>query len=492
MEMDKVSRRAESFFHAISEEYYLSSSGLKEESNLSEIYDEYQDLCSKDIINSLIEQNSANGADRQRSQMLEFLHSLYQGFLTRKGSDELLRLEATSTLNIAGEVIPYRQAPVILKNESNREKRKLIQEAVHEIVERDNPKRLEMLQTVHRTADEFGYENYSELVEDVSGINLTHFLVLCEEFLSKTEDMYTDVATWAFRKHLNISLEEATTYDSTYLFRMTEFDDYFPAADLLPRVDKFISSMGLDMKVGGNITFDTESRPLKSSRAFCAPISVPDRIMLVIMPQGGLSDYQSFMHELGHAMHYAHTDHTLPMEFRYLGDNSVTESFAMLFDHLTLNANWLKKIAEMTDPKNYLLMANLLELYMLRRYCAKFIYEKELHGNTDIADIPDAYSSILTEATKIDCKPVNYLNDVDSEFYCVRYLRAWMLQSLHNSYLIEEFGEDWFLNPETGGKLKELWHYGQKLNAEEMVKIVSTEKMNFNNLIGSIKEAFNG
>ena len=492
MKMDKVSGRAESFFSAISEEYYLSSSGLKEDSNLSEIYDEYQDLCGKDIINSFIKYESSNGIDRRQSQMLEFLHSLYQGYLTRKGSDELLRLEATSTINISGKEIPYRQAPVMMKNEASREKRKLIQEAIYEIVERDNPKRLKMLKSVHQTAEEFGYNNYSELIEDVSGINLNNFLIQCEEFLSRTEEMYTDVASWAFKKHLNLTLEEAATYDSTYLFRMTEFDDYFPAADLLPRVDKFISSMSLDMKVGGNITLYTESRPLKSPRAFCAPISVPDRIMLVIMPQGGLSDYQSFMHELGHAMHYAHTDSTLPMEFRYLGDNSVTESFAMLFDHLTLNDSWLKKIAGMTDAKDFLLMANLLELYMLRRYCAKFIYEKELHGNSEGTDISDAYSSILTEATKIDYKPVNYLNDVDSEFYCVRYLRAWMLQSLHNSSLIEAFGDDWFLNPETGEKLKELWNYGQKLNADEMAKIVSTGKLNFENLIVSIEEVFNG
>ena len=358
MKMDKVSGRAESFFNAIAEEYYLSSAGLKEDSNLSGIYDKYQDLCGKDIINSFIELNSTNGIDRQHAQMLEFLHSLYQGYLTRKANDELLRLEATTTINISGEEIPYRQAPVILRNEADREKRKLIQEAVYEIVERDNPKRLEILRNIHKAADEFGYENYSELISDVSGINLNDFLVQCEEFLSKTEDMYTDVASWAFKKHLNLSLEEATTYDSTYLFRMTEFDDYFPAVDLLPKVEKFISAMSLDMEVGGNITFDTESRPAKSPRAFCAPISVPDRIMLVIMPQGGLSDYQSFMHELGHAMHYAHTDYTLPMEFRYLGDNSVTESFAMLFDHLTLNESWLKKIAGMSNTKDYLLMAN--------------------------------------------------------------------------------------------------------------------------------------
>ena len=100
MKMDKVSGRAESFFNAIAEEYYLSSAGLKEDSNLSGIYDKYQDLCGKDIINSFIELNSTNGIDRQHAQMLEFLHSLYQGYLTRKANDELLRLEATTTINI--------------------------------------------------------------------------------------------------------------------------------------------------------------------------------------------------------------------------------------------------------------------------------------------------------------------------------------------------------------------------------------------------------
>ena len=349
-----------------------------------------------------------------------------------------------------------------------------------------------MLKSVHSVSDEFDYGNYYELICDVSGISLDNFLVQCEDFLSKTEDMYIDVASWAFKKHLNLNLDEVATYDSIYMFRMTEFDDYFPASALLPRVEKFISSMNLDIKAGGNITFDTESRPSKSPRAFCAPISVPDRIMLVIKPQGGLSDYQSFMHELGHAMHYAHTDSTMPMEYRYLGDNSVTESFAMLFDHLTLNKRWLNKIAEMPDTKNYLQMANLLELYMLRRYCAKFIYEKELHGNSNLSEMPDAYASILSEATKIDYNPVNYLNDVDSEFYCARYLRAWMLQSLHSSYFTEEYGDDWFLNPESGSKLKELWNQGQKLNADEMAKIVSTDKMNFTELIRSIEEAFSG
>ena len=33
--------------------------------------------------------------------------------------------------------------------------------------------------------------------------------------------------------------------------------------------------------------------------------------------------------------------HELPFEARWLGDNSVTEGFAMLFDHMTLDPRWL-------------------------------------------------------------------------------------------------------------------------------------------------------
>lgn len=492
MEIDKISHRAESFFNEISEEYYLSAAGLKEESNLSAIYEKYEDLSSKELITELVESSSEDGSSREQFQLLEFIYSLYQGFSTRKLTDTLLQLEATSTFDFEGKDTPYRQAPLLIKNESDRKKRKSIQRAVHKIVDRDNPMRIEALELVHSAASEFGFDTYTDLISHISGLDLDGFVVDCETFLADTESMYTDVAQWAFKKHMGLDLNDTKTYDSPYLFRMSGYDDYFPAGELLGRVDKFISSMGLSMNGEGNIKIDTDDRPLKTPRAFCAPISVPDNIVLVIMPQGGLSDYQSFLHELGHSMHYAHVDATLPMENRYLGDNSVTESFAMLFDHLTLNKQWLKKVARMDNPKDYLIMANLLELYMLRRYCAKFIYEKELHGNSVLEDMPDAYSSILTEATKIQYEPVNYLNDVDSEFYCARYLRAWMLQSSLNAYMTEEGGDDWFRNPSSGERLRNLWKYGQKMNAEEIVKLVSTDKLSFKDLTRSIENAFNG
>ena len=50
---------------------------------------------------------------------------------------------------------------------------------------------------------------------------------------------------------------------------------------------------------------------------------------------GGREDYAALFHEGGHAEHYANVDAELPFEFRHLGDNSVTESYAFLLEHLT-------------------------------------------------------------------------------------------------------------------------------------------------------------
>src|SRR5205085_9560255 len=56
--------------------------------------------------------------------------------------------------------------------------------------------------------------------------------------------------------------------------------------------------------------------------------------LLVMRPHGGQTDWNTFLHELGHALHFAYMRPDLPYEYRWLGDNSVTEGYAMLFDHL--------------------------------------------------------------------------------------------------------------------------------------------------------------
>ena len=77
---------------------------------------------------------------------------------------------------------------------------------------------------------------------------------------------------------------------------------------------------------------------------------MPDEVYLVIAPTGGRDDYGALFHEGGHVEHYANTDPGLAFEFRHLGDNSVTESFAFLMEHLVEDRDWLRDKLGVEDP----------------------------------------------------------------------------------------------------------------------------------------------
>ena len=71
----------------------------------------------------------------------------------------------------------------------------------------------------------------------------------------------------------------------------------------------------------------------------------------MIAPTGGRDDYGALFHEGGHAEHYANTDPGLAFEFRHLGDNSVTESFAFLLEHLIEDRDWLRSRLGVGGPR---------------------------------------------------------------------------------------------------------------------------------------------
>ena len=62
-----------------------------------------------------------------------------------------------------------------------------------------------------------------------------------------------------------------------------------------------------------NIKLDLDDRPQKAPRACVIPSDPPSVVHLITRAQGGLHDYQAFLHEAGHALHYGGVDPSLPM-----------------------------------------------------------------------------------------------------------------------------------------------------------------------------------
>jgi hypothetical protein len=200
----------------------------------------------------------------------------------------------------------------------------------------------------------------------------------------------------------------------------------------------------------------------------------------VIAPVGGRDDFSALFHEAGHTEHYAHVDPRLPFEFRYLGDNSITEAFAFLLQHLVEDPVWLERRLGVPDPAAAIAYARANKLVYLRRYAGKLAYEMELHGPGDSLDqFADRYGTLLGGALGIEWPDQTFLADVDPGFYCACYLRAWALETHLRSYLSREYGPAWFESAEAGAVLRSIWSEGQRLTPDELLAKLSGERLEF-------------
>jgi hypothetical protein len=325
----------------------------------------------------------------------------------------------------------------------------------------------------------------------LSGIDVDALAARCEAFLRDTQAVWDDTVRETVRTKLGIPIADATRADALALVRGREFDRFFPGAAMELAVRRQVAEMGIDAEAGGRVSFDTDERDGKRARAFCAPVRVPQEVYLVLRPHGGQVDYRSLLHELGHALHFAYTRADLPFEFRWLGDNSVTESYAMLFDHLMHDAGWLRRYTELgrNDVREFLRAVGFEELQFLRRYCAKLLYERDLYGRiTPPERLPDLYVERLTSATSFRYHRADAFVDVDPRLYSARYLRAWQLQALLTDVLRERFDEDWWRNPRAGPwVVGQLFGEGQRELGEELAARVARRELSFAPLVRAVE-----
>jgi hypothetical protein len=254
-----------------------------------------------------------------------------------------------------------------------------------------------------------------------------------------------------------------------------------------------VREMGIDPLAGGRIRLDTGERPGKRARAFCAPVRVPDEVYLVLRRHGGQTDWNTFLHELGHALHFAYMRPDLAMEYRWLGDNSVTESYAMLFDHLMQDRGWLARYTSLSaaDVDEFVRAAAFEELHFLRRYAAKLSYETQLYGGaTRWEALPNLYVDLLSAATTFRYDRCDAFVDVDPRYYSSRYLRAWQLQALLAETLTERYDVDWWRNPRAGPWVcGTLFGEGQRELADELAQRVAGKPLSFAPLIRAVERA---
>jgi len=491
VDLDSLSKEMELFHCKKENEFYLNRSGLKDEMNLSSIYEKHGHLFREDLIQNIKAERQRASGDRERRlrYLQQFLASNFLEMAVKELTDKFETMEAQETMRVDSEEIPFRFAAVRIANEPDRAVRGKIYAARNSVIEKINVILKERMQKLHETARKLDYEDYVALYEDVKRIDLYGLEKVMCDFIDRTDRLYKEKMEEFVRIELGIELEAAEKHDISYLFRGREFDGYFKKEEMVNTLKRTLNSIGIKLDEQKNLHLDTVERPKKSPRAFVAAIKVPDDVKLVLMPIGGYDDYTTLFHEAGHAEHFGSVDPSLEVEYKYLGDSSVTESFAFLFEYLVHDENWLATHIHVDRLNEYLDFAYLNKLFFLRRYGAKLSYELKLHRNS-LEGMDEVYKMTLEEALKFIHPRSHYLSDVDDGFYCAQYLRAWILETELRAVLRDKFGEKWFNSVEAGLFLKDLWSKGQKYDAVEIAHILGYEELDAAPLVREIEQHF--
>ena len=489
LDLDTYRERAERFLEALDRAYYRHLAGLEPELEIEPVYAEHGELFERDTVLALREAREAAGVERPGlGRLLQFALEGHLGLRTRREAEECARLEASLEVEVAGARHPYRGVPVLLANEPDAGRRAELEAARNVLLaEPLGPLQRAALERAHDIVRDLGWPSYAAAFADLRGFDLEALRAEAEGLLEGTADAYGASLAPELRAAGLPPLGELRRSDLPRFFRAPALDGPFTVERLVRCFSETLAGMGIDLDAQSNVHLDTERRPTKSPRAFCATPRVPDEIYLVIAPAGGREDFAALFHEGGHAEHYAHVDPGLAFEDRRLGDNTVTESFAFLFEHLTEDAEWLRRRLGVTDPEPIRAHARAVLVLMLRRYAAKLGYELELHGAaSDLDAMPRRYSELLGAATRVEWPDASWLADVDEGFYVACYLRAWALELRWRAALRERFGELWFEDRGAADWLRGLWRQGQGASGEELLAEATGERLTLSTLTAEL------
>ncbi|HWC87966.1 MAG TPA: hypothetical protein VG388_15640 [Solirubrobacteraceae bacterium] len=486
MDLKAYRESAEEFVAELTAEFYRHYAGLKEDFEIEAIYGKHDALFTRAAVEDLRELAATPppGTDerRRRRMLLDFAVEGHLGRATKALDAELARREAELAVELDGERIGYRESAVVQANEPDAGRRAEIEEARLQLIARElNPLHREVIERQHELARDLGYPSYRDMCAALQGVDFETLHRQTEAFAAATDAGYVSVVEPELERMLGIGFDRLRRSDLPRFFRAADTDASFPAERLTASFIETAGGLGIDLAAQPGVILDTEPRPKKSPRAFCAPVRSPGEVYLVIAPVGGRDDFAALFHEGGHTEHYANVDRALPFEFRQLGDNAITEAYAFLFQHLIEDPEWLRRRLGVDDDGALAGYARANRLIYLRRYTAKFAYELELHSASDgeLEPMAERYAELLSAAVGVEWPRQTFLADVDPGFYCTAYLRAWALETHLRGHLRRQFGPAWFDDPEAGAALRALWRDGQRLAPDEMLRELTGERLDF-------------
>jgi hypothetical protein len=449
--------------------------GEKEVSEQAEIVARYADLFTRDQLAALHEaEDSASDDERERLYRLrKTCEDGLEAAVLIEQVDALENAELAARVDFHGESLPLRAAQAQLAVLPAYEDREELGGLHSDVSAGLNSQRLELVQAGEELAGELsGEPDPVARNEEQKRISLRQLADVLAEASALSEERWAELRGRWFARLLGEGRpDRPRSYHASYMRRLSPLADTYTKERATEICLATLQELGFDLAGDPHIRPDLEDRPQKTPRAFVLPSDPPTVVHLVTRAMGGLHDYQAFLHEAGHALHYAGCDPALPYTYRQLSrDHALTEIYSYICEKISLEPEWHARYFGLSDEQaaENAEAAVFLEALLFRRYVAKLHFELDFWGRFgEDGGTNEGYAEWLGDATGLVYRSDAFLADMDAGFYSADYLRAWIRSAQLKDYLVREVGPDWWCRRETGDFLRELFLEGTRPSSEE-------------------------
>jgi len=469
--------------------------GEKEVSERAEIVRRYADLFTREQLSALREAEAEAPAGDEHERLFRLRKTCEAGLIAAELAEREDALEnaiLAARISFEGEELPLRSAQARLAVLTGYRDRELLGELSGDTSATFNGQRMEVMRAGEALEAEIsGIDDPVERSEDEKGISLRTLETALAEASAAAEQVYTRLRDRWFERLLGDEREPVPNqYHVAYMRRLSPFESIYTKERAVPVCLDTLARLGFDLEAEPNIKLDLDDRPQKSPRACVIPSDPPAVVHLITRSQGGLHDYQAFLHEAGHALHYAGCDPSLPYTFRNISrDHGLTETYSYIVEAISRQPGWHARhfgLSEAQASENADATV-FMEALLFRRYAAKLRFELDFWSRfAQDGGTNTGYAELLTEATGVRYRPDGFLADMDAGFYSADYLRAWIRSAQLRTYLEHEVGADWWENAETGDRLRTLFAEGTKPSSEEIAGRIGFEPLDTGPLLAEL------
>ena len=483
------------YLYERSEEGRAVRVGEKEVSERAEIIARYRDLFSREQLDALRSAEDAAAEGDERERLYRLRKTCEAGVVAAEMAEREDALEnaiLAARVEFKGEELPIRSAQAKLAVLAEYQDREELGRLTGDRSADFNPERLDVLRAGEELEAEIsGEPDVIARNEEEKGVSLRDLEAALAQVSERATDAYMVLRDRWFERLLGAERADVpSSYHVAYLRRLSPLESTYTKDRAVEVCMETIKRLGFDLENDPNIRLDLDDRPQKSPRACVIPSDPPTVVHLITRAQGGLHDYQAFLHEAGHALHYAGCDPSLPYTFRNLSrDHALTEIYSYIFEAVTREPAWHAHYFGLSDDDAAwnAEATTFLEALLFRRYTAKLQFELDFWSRfREDGGGSEGYEERLTQATGVGYRADAYLADMDAGFYSADYLRAWIRSAQLRDYLVRELGEEWWRNEQTGEHLRALFAEGTRPSSEEIASRLGYQPLDTGPLLAEL------